>query len=150
MLNLEVATSREEKHVIKSEIPTRSKHGIKAYQGRREIQEQPRLDRAHNSRSDETGRKDRKSVLTDRKKEAADSAKRTEGYPSIHDQREKCPSRLSSRHTEKTHATKRTERDGNLVESKRDGPKRNKLLTREKVEKPHQDIEKGSVKSQVF
>lgn len=134
--------------MIKSEIATRSKHGVKAYHGRREIQEHPRLDRPHDIRSKETGRKDRKSVLTDQKKEETGSAKRNEGYPRI--QREKCP-RLSSRHTEKTDATKRTERDDNLVESKVDGPKRNKLPAREKVEQPsHQDIEKGSAKSQVF
>ena len=134
--------------MIKSEIPTRSKHGIKAYDGRRGIQEHPRLDKAHHSRSEETSRKVRKSVLTERKKEASNCEKSTDGYPSI--QREKCP-RLSSRHTEKADATKTTERDGNHVESKRDGPKRNKLPTREKVgQPPHQDTEKGSVKSQVF
>ena len=127
--------------MIKSEIATRSKHGVKAYLGRREIQEHPRLHGPHDSRSKETGRKDRKSVLTDQKKEETGSARI---------QREKCPS-LSSRHTEKTDATKRTERDDNLVESKVDGPKRNKLPAREKVEQPsHQDIEKGSAKSQVF
>jgi len=134
--------------VIKSAIPTKSKHGIKAYHGRREIQEHPKADKAHNSRSEATDRNVRGNVLTDRKKETADSSKSTEGYPSI--QREKCP-RLSSRHTAKTDATQRTERGGNHVESARDGPKRNKLPTREKVEQPpHQNTEKGSAKSQVY
>lgn len=134
--------------MIKSEIPRRSKHGIKAYDGRREIQEHSSFDRKHNSRSDETGRKDRKNVLTDRKKEAADSARNTEGYPSI--QREKCP-RLNSRHTEKADATQRTERDGNHIERTGGHRRRNKLPSQEKVEQPaYQNTEKGSVKSQVY
>ena len=134
--------------MIKSAIPTESKQGLKACHGRREIQEHPRLDRADNRRSKETGRKARENVLTDRKKEAADSAKGSEGYRSI--QREKCP-RLSSRHMEKIDAIQRTERDGNHVESTRDGAKRSKLPTREKVEQhPSKITEKGSVKSQVY
>ena len=134
--------------MIKSAIPTESKHGIKAYHSRREIQEHQRLDRAHNDSSKETGRKVRENVLTDRKKEAAGSAKGTEGYPSI--QSEKCP-RLSSRHTEKTDAKQRTERDGYHVESTRDDAKRSKLPTREKVEQhPSKISEKGSAKSQVY
>ena len=117
-----------------------SKHGIKAYHGRREMQELPRLDRAHHGGSVETGRKVRK-------KETADSAKGTEGNLSI--QSEKC-SRLSSRHTKKTDATQRTESDGNHVESTRDGAKRSKLPTREKVEQsPYKNTEKSSAKSQV-
>jgi len=135
--------------VIKSTIPTKSKHGIKAYHGRREIQERPNVDKVHNSWSrEETDRKVRENVLTDRKKEAADSTKSTEGYSSI--QREKCP-RLSSRHTAKIDATQGTERVGNHIESARDGPKRNKLSTREKVVQPsHQKTEEGSTKSQVY
>ena len=135
--------------MIKSSIPTESKHGIKAYHGRREIQEHARLDRAHNGRSKETGRKVQENFLTDRKKEAADSAKGTEGYHNI--QREK-GTRRSSRHTNKTDgATKRTERDGDQVESTRDGAKRTKLPTREKVEQPpYRNTEEGSAKSQVY
>ena len=134
--------------MIKSAIPTESKHGIKAYHGHREIQEHPRLDKVHNGRSEETGRKVRENVLTDRKKEAADSAKSTEGYHSI--QSEKCP-RLSSRHTKKTDATLRTERDGNHVERTRDDEKRSKLSSKEKVEQPpHRNTEKVSLKSQVY
>lgn len=134
--------------MIKSAIPTKSKHGIKAHHGRREIPEHPKVDRAHNSRSEETDRKVRENVLIDRKKEAADSFKGSEGYRSI--QREQCP-RLSSRHTAKIDVTQRTERDGRHVESTRDGPKRNKLPSREKVEQPpHQNTEKCSGKSQVY
>jgi len=134
--------------VIKSTIPTKSKYGIKTYHGRREIQEHPNVDNTHNSRNEETDRKVRENVLTDRKKETADSIKSAKGYPNI--QRETCP-RLSSRHTAKIDATQGTERVGNHVESARHGQKRNKLPTREKVVQPsHQKTEESSAKSQVY
>ena len=130
----------------KSAIASKNKHGIKASEGYKEIQECPNLDTKDHSRSVEAHRKDRKKVLTDRRKET-DSAKSTERYPASI-QREKS-ARLSSRHTEKADAIHRTERHGNHAEST-EGPSRNKPPPQATLEQPpHQNAEKRSVKSQV-
>ncbi|KAJ7389850.1 hypothetical protein OS493_028819 [Desmophyllum pertusum] len=129
----------------KSAIASKNKHGIKASEGYKEIQECPNLDTKDHSRSVEAHRKDRKKVLTDRRKET-DIAKSTEGYPASIQREKSAP--LSSRHTEKSDAKHRTERHGNHAEST-EGRSRNKPPPQATSEQPpHQNAEKRSVKSQ--